>query len=174
MNHVVEFASVIALTYAAVSPGFAQEAKPSERVARALSAGPPALAAAATVKEWGTDSVLRPGTNGYTCFPGFPNGTHPMCLDAHWLRFIQARLRGEPPPQVSTVAVGYWLQGAEPMSNDSPSGTTNMFDGSPHVALLVPKALMSGLPVSPVEGAPWIMWSGTAYAHVMVPVPKGR
>jgi hypothetical protein len=31
-------------------------------------------------------------------------------------------------------------------------------------------AALSALPTDPAGGGPWVMWPGTPYAHIMVPV----
>jgi hypothetical protein len=37
--------------------------------------------------------------------------------------------------------------------------------------IIVPdNALLAGLPTDPENGGPYVMWKGTPYAHVMVPV----
>jgi hypothetical protein len=56
------------------------------KIARALSAAPPDIAKAATVVEkdpLGKMTVLRAGTNGFTCMPGDPTGVGmpTMCED---------------------------------------------------------------------------------------------
>jgi len=53
-----------------------------DKIKRALSAAPPAVAKAAKVvdiDDQGKMTVLREGTNGFTCFPGHPGvvGTLP-------------------------------------------------------------------------------------------------
>ena len=142
------------------------------RIAKALSAGPEALVAHATVQEWG-GAVLRQGSNGYTCFPDMGAAGKQMCLDETWVQFLEALVEGATPPAVTTVAVGYWLQGEYPLSNEGPEAEGGvMFDGSPHIALLVPEEMRAALPTTPSSGAPWVMWADTPYAHVMVLVPR--
>jgi hypothetical protein len=150
----------------------AQEMGKDARIAKALSAGPEALVAHATVQECG-GAVLRQGDNGYTCFPDMGAEGRQMCLDGPWVQFLEALIEGAPPPAVTNVAVGYWLQGEYALSNESPEAEGGvMFDGSPHIALLVPEEMRAGLPTTPPSGAPWVMWADTPYAHVMVLVPR--
>jgi hypothetical protein len=41
----------------------------------------------------------------------------------------------------------------------------------PHLMLIVPDpALLEGIPTDFNSGGPYVMWKGTPYAHVMVPV----
>jgi hypothetical protein len=150
----------------------AQEMDKDARIAKALSAGPEALVAHATVKEWG-GAVLREGSNDYTCFPDMGDAGKQMCVDEVWVRFLEAIVAGAPPPAVTTVGVGYWLQGEYPLSNDGPDAEGGvMFDGSPHIALLVPEEMRAGLPTTPSSGVPWVMWAGSPYAHVMMLAPR--
>ena len=150
----------------------AQAVDKDARITKALSAGPEALVAHATVQEWG-GAVLRAGNNGYTCFPDMGADGRQMCLDEKWVQFLEALVEGATPPAVTTMAVGYWLQGEYPLSNEGPEAEGGMiFDGSPHVALLVPEEMRAALPTTPSSGAPWVMWADTPYAHVMVLAPR--
>ena len=36
--------------------------------------------------------------------------------------------------------------------------------------MLLPESLMSGLPTDPYAGGPYVMWEGSDYVHVMVPL----
>jgi hypothetical protein len=61
----------------------------AQKIANAMSAGPSAISAKATILDWPAKEgdqppVLRAGTNGWTCLPDFPEtkGNDPMCLDA--------------------------------------------------------------------------------------------
>ena len=141
-------------------PTTAQGPSHDARIAQALSAGPAGIAARATVREWGDQTVLRAGDGAYTCFPDMPGDSRPMCLDAPWIRFIEAFLARERPPSVTRMAIGYWLQGA---STDGKA-----FDGEPHIALLAPRAILGTLPAEPTGGGPWVMWKDTPFEHVMI------
>lgn len=146
-------------------------------VASALSAAPPSIAAGATVM--GHDGrVLRKGTSDWVCMPDMPqvpNDT-PMCLDAPWRAFIDAWMNKRT-PTVTQLGFGYMLQEDMPVSNTDPFATaptpTNQWipRGDPHVMVLVPdQRLLEALPTDPRSGGPFVMWKGTPYAHVMVPV----
>ena len=73
------------------------------KIARALIAGPAAVAKAARIVD--TDAqckmvVLREGNNGFTCMPGQPNlvGEPPMCADAASMRSASGRPLPDWPP----------------------------------------------------------------------------
>jgi hypothetical protein len=145
-------------------------------IANALSAAPPSVSSAAKVMLM-DGTVLRPGTNGWTCFPddaAVPNNS-PMCLDAAWLDFFDAYMHRRT-PDGHGVGIGYMLQGDMPVSNTDPFATGPAADnqwlqeGVPHIMLIVSDAgLLELLPEDPHNGGPWVMWKGTPYAHVMVP-----
>ena len=147
-----------------------------EQIKRALSAAPASVGAKATVIEWEGRRVLRKGSNAYTCF--ISAGT-PMCVDEPWLRLYEALLKGEAPPPVQKIAIGYFFQGVPRGSNEHPfatpeeTATHTIADGAPHAAILVPdRALLESLPTDPAQGGPWVMWKNTPYAHIMVPATR--
>lgn len=156
----------------------AQHPAPSDKalIANALSAAPPAVAAAATVM--GHDGrVLRKGSSDWVCMPDMPDVPNdtPMCLDAPWRAFIDAWMNKRA-PAVTQLGFGYMLQEDMPVSNTDPFATAPTASnqwiqrGEPHVMVLLPDArLLDQLPTDPKNGGPFVMWKGTPYAHVMVP-----
>ncbi|MBI4544441.1 MAG: hypothetical protein HY703_04535 [Gemmatimonadetes bacterium] len=155
-------------------------ASDQDKIANAMSAGPPWLASNASVLDWpaspgGEMKQLRAGSNGWTCLPeSGPGKNDPMCLDAEWVGFLRALMSGAK-PQVKQAGFGYMLQGDAGASNLDPAANTptptNQWVKSPaHLMLIVPDpALLKGLPTTPQKGAPYVMWAGTPYAHVMLP-----
>ena len=149
-------------------------------IASALSAAPELITATATVA--GLDgTILREGTNGFTCMPDDPAipGDAPICLDAGWQAFINAWMSGEAPPVPEGPAFIYALQGGWPASNVDPyaNGPTedNEWLGTPgpHIAVLVPDvSMLEGISTDPNNGGPWIMWRDTPYAHLMIPAAR--
>lgn len=143
----------------------------------ALSAAPPHIAESATVKDM-TGEVLRPGEGAYTCFPGMPKGAGPMCLDEEWARWMDALMKkGEYQPR--QVGLAYMLAGDMPdggASNIDPFATSATSDNQwvvegPHLMVLVPDpAALDAITTDPEAGVPYVMWHGTPYAHIMVPV----
>jgi hypothetical protein len=140
----------------------------------ASSAAPADISANATIVDHGADGkarLLRAGTNGWVCM------AHPevMCLDKQWQEWADAWMNKRT-PKFSAVGVGYMLQGDKGASNTDPYATapsaTNQWVVSPaHIMVLTPdvKAL-DALPTDPRAGGPWVMWKGTPYAHIMVPM----
>lgn len=145
-------------------------------IASALSAAPPSVAGAAKIMLM-DGTVLRAGTNGWTCFPDdadVPNNS-PMCLDAAWLALFDAYMNRRT-PAFNGVGIGYMLQGDMPVSNTDPFATGPTSDnqwlqeGVSHIMVIVPDTrLLETLTADPHNGGPWVMWKGTPYAHIMIP-----
>lgn len=166
-----------------VSTTHAQDAPDEEAAAddavieEALSAAPADIAENAAVMDW-DGNTLREGTNGYTCFPTPPTlaGTSPMCLDEPWMGWAEA-WQGETEPQIERTGVAYMLRGDEGASNTdpyamSPEEVDDWVVAGPHLMIVTPDpATLAGMNTDPDAGTPWVMWQGTPYAHVMVPVP---
>ena len=156
-----------------------QQPAPSAReelIKGAMSAAPPSIAARAHVMLM-DGTVLRTGTNGWTCFPddpAVPNNS-PMCVDSAWLAFFDGYMK-QRPPVYTRIGVGYMLQGDMPVSNTDPFATaptpTNQWiqHGDPHVMVFIPDLqLLEGMSTDPTSGGPYVMWKGTPYAHIMLP-----
>ncbi|HKR87819.1 MAG TPA: hypothetical protein VJS38_06555 [Phenylobacterium sp.] len=158
------------------------KAAPSEAalIESAMSAAPPAVAKNATIVAMGADGkmrTLRQGTNGFTCMPDQPAtpGPDPMCLDANALAWATAWMQHQPPPQKAGVM--YMLAGGTDASNtdpyaQKPTATNHWIKTGPHVMVVGDAAMLSQYPASPDPDTsqPYVMWSGTPYAHLMMPV----
>ncbi|MEM6841057.1 MAG: hypothetical protein AAF632_02420 [Bacteroidota bacterium] len=157
----------------------AQSQTEAQQIERAMSSAPASVAEQATVMDWDSRKVLKEGSNGYICFPSFGGAPYPMCVEQGWIDFIDAMLSGEEkPPTPDQMVIGYWLQGAPPMSNEKPMATPEeaanhvIAPGDPHLAILFPdKAMLKGYPDNPDQGGPWVMFKDTPYVHLMVPAP---
>lgn len=167
------------------APTYAQQAPRTkeQKIANAMTAAPAQLSADATIMDWpASDSaepvVLRTGTNGWVCFPDIAGstGNDPMCLDNKWQGWMKAYMAHQP-PQVTSLGMAYMLApGGAEASNTDPYATGPTSDNQwghdgPHLMLVVanPRALL-GLPTTRQEGEPYVMWPGTPYVHIMVPV----
>lgn len=183
---------VLALAVLAPTLSLAQQNDPprskAAKIQNAQSAAPSDISGRATVMDWpaaeGAQPVqLRAGTNGWVCYPDMPTtkGNDPMCLDAAWQKWAEA-LMSKTPPEVSSAGVAYMMApGGGWGSNTDPYATKDTPDNEwghdpPHIMLLVPDAaVLQGIPKHrPANGGPWVMWSGTPYVHVMVPVAPSK
>jgi hypothetical protein len=150
------------------------------KIREATSAGPTDISKGAAVMEMdekGGMKQLRAGTNGWTCMlvPGGPAVTDSMCMDKAWSSWTDAYM-AKKNPQVKTLGIAYMLHGDHGGSNTDPFATgptaTNQWVVSPpHIMVLVPDLkLLDSLPTDPHSGGAWVMYKGTPYAHIMVPL----
>lgn len=145
----------------------------------ALSAAPPEIAKTATVMDW-NHTVLKKGDGAYTCMPTPPElrakgGKEPMCLDKVWAAWGDAWMNKKP-FKAEGVGIAYMLAGDGGASNTDPYASEPTKDNQwvvegPHLMILTPDtAQLDSLPTHPNTGGPYVMWKGTPYAHIMVPV----
>ncbi len=157
----------------------AAPAHPTDPIESALAAAPPGVAAGAKVvsaKPDGTMEVLREGSNGFTCMPDNPEtpGPDPMCGDANAMKWAEAWIgRKEPPKEVGFM---YMLAGGTDASNTDPyakvPGGEGWVETGPHVMVVgapTLNAIYKG-GTTPDAKSPYVMWEGTPYAHLMIPV----
>ncbi len=150
-------------------------------IASAVSAAPHELAKDATVVAMtpgGKMRVVRKGTNGITCMPDNPSspGADPMCLDKNAMEWAGAWMTHKTPP--NKVGFMYMLAGGSDASNTNPyatkpSGGKTWITTGPHVMVVGPAAAtMPGYATGahPDTSKPYVMWAGTPYAHLMIPV----
>ena len=189
--------SLLALLLAACAPG-APQAKangndadhnptaktPPDRIAVAMSAAPSSIASDATIMDFdgsGKLVQLRAGTNGWMCLaddsPAAP-GDSPSCIDGRWQSWFEA-YEQKKAPRISGIGMAYMLQGGlspsntDPFAQTPPAGADWLSDG-PHVMVIVPDpALLDAFSADHTPGQPYVMYKGTRYAHLMVPVSSG-
>ncbi len=172
------------LLFAAAAPPTvtAQEAKYASPEAKAqikgaMSAAPTSVSAEAAIVDWNMNQ-LREGTNEWTCLPDRPDtpGNDPWCITEAWMNFLHAYVN-QTEPTYSEIGFAYMLQGDTPVSNSDPYATEPtgpedwVTDLGPHLMMLVPDAaLLENISTDHLNGGPWIMWPGTPYAHIMIPL----
>jgi len=183
----VGFAALLsATTFTAALAQSADKAKET-KIKSAISAAPTAITESATIMDWPAEqgaemTLLREGTNGYTCLPDMPDtpGNDPMCLDEPWMKWADAWMNKKE-VNIDKIGFGYMLQGGSAESNTDPYAKEPtddnewLTDAIPHLMIIVPDpATLEGLPVTPEEagGGPWVMWRNTEYVHIMAPMPK--
>jgi len=169
--------ATLAAILCCVSVATAEEAESNEtKIARAMSAAPDSISAEATIMDV-DGTVLREGSNGWTCMPGvglLPGDKHPMCNDATWMAWMKAAGEGTP-FTTDVVGYSYMLQGDAMVNNDNPAATDPNDGGvwvqeGPHLMLLLPSGMLDGVNRDPSTGGPYVMWGDTPLVHVMVPV----
>ena len=146
-------------------------------ISSALSAAPPMLRDRVRVMDQ-QGNVLREGDGAFTCLPAPQGFAGPMCLDAQWMEFVTA-LTEKRPPRIAGIGLAYMMAGDSPdggASNTDPAATEPTADNDwmvegPHVMIITPDpSVMDNVPASHAGGGPYVMWKGTPYAHIMMPV----
>ena len=145
------------------------------KIARALSAGPPDVAKAATVAEMdsqGKMTILRAGTNGFTCMPGNLKviGQPPMCVDAASMQWYADAKAHKPRPTNTVPGITYMLAGATQRSDSDPNDMTSMpIEIGPHWMIMWPfDPKTTGLPTTHKATGAYIMFAGSPYAHLHI------
>lgn len=154
---------------------FADESA-EDLVARAVSAAPASVSDHATVMA-SDGSILREGTNGWTCMPDtMPGDQAPMCNDGLWMTMMHA-VANQAEFTATGIGISYMLQGdhGAGVSNSSPyhpdpKSAPDYVETGPHMMIIVPKELLEGMNSDPAVGGPFVMWKDTPYAHIMVPI----
>ena len=123
---------------------------------------------------------IRAGKNGWTCMPDAPAtpGPDPMCFDANAGKWADAWVHHKAPAD-GAPGVIYMLEGGTDASNTDPyagkpTANNAWIKTGPHIMIVGSKGMLAGYPsgAKPDTSAPYVMWAGTPYAHLMVPVNK--
>lgn len=153
----------------------------ADLIKSAMSAAPAAIAQDATIVAIEADGkmrVLRQGTNGFTCLPDNPEtpGPDPMCGDKNAMEWAQAWIDHKEPP-ANKVGFLYMLAGGTDASNTDPYAKgpepgNNWVETGAHVMIVGATKMMEGYPrdAKPDTSKPYVMWPGTPYEHLMIPV----
>jgi len=153
----------------------------NDPVASAESAAPASIAHDASIVTIAADgkmTTVRQGRNGWTCIPDAPDtpGPDPMCMDSNAAKWAAAWMGHKPPP-AGTVGVMYMLEGGTDASNTDPYAKTptaenNWIKTGPHIMVVGSKEILAGQPSGPKPdtSVPYVMWAGTPYEHLMIPV----
>lgn len=174
-------AALLALPLAATADE-APKMTDAQLIKSALSAAPAGVARNAKVVAMdgkGGMRTLRDGSNGFTCMPDEPStpGPDPMCVDAASMDFLHALLTKGTPPS-GKVGLMYMLAGGTDASNTDPfsakpSTKDHWIKTGPHLMIAgADSAFYDAYPKDPDPDTsrPYVMWAGTPYRHLMVPV----
>jgi hypothetical protein len=178
--------TLLALPLTAAADGASKAAAPKlsdqQLIASALSAAPAGLrkhAGVMAADDKGEMRTLRASTNGFTCMPDAPNtpGPDPMCLDQAAMDWVHALITKSPPP-AGKVGLMYMLAGGTDASNTDPyaagpAANNHWIKTGPHLMIAgADAAFYEAYPkdADPDTSRPYVMWAGTPYQHLMVPV----
>jgi hypothetical protein len=161
-----------------------ETSKEVAKIESAMSAAPMAIAKDARIVDYPEKAgqpliELREGTNGWTCFPDWQAtpGKDPMCFDKMWMQWFDA-INTATDPNIKEPGIAYMLQGGSDASNTDPFAMKpkegeGWVSAPPHIMLIVPGKLDTTLlSTDHHSGEPWVMYAGTPYEHVMIPVEE--
>jgi len=147
----------------------------AEYIKTAMTAGPREVADNASIVRMvnGVMRTVKKGTNEYTCMVMIEG---PMCTGRFGMEWVQAWQAHTPPPD--QLGFVYMLGGDSGSSNTDPWATkpepgNHWIRMGAHVMLVGPGVKkMEGFPRTPDPDPtkPYVMWPGTPYEHVMLPV----
>lgn len=148
----------------------------------AMQAAPKKVSELATIMVMnadGTMRTLRKGTNGFTCMPNSPviPGPSAMCLDNAAMEWAGAWMSHKT-PAAGKIGFMYMLAGGTDASNtdpyaQKPSAENHWIKTGPHVMIVGADASFYDMypkSADPDTSVPYIMWGGTPYQHLMVPI----
>jgi hypothetical protein len=151
------------------------EAIKSEKIRRAMLAGPSCVTSEATVAELadsGDLTVLRPGANDWVCVPGDQNviGAVDMCLDPMGMVWMTDLMARKPKPTNTSPGLIYMLNGATQHSYTDPFDVTSpAIPIGPHWMILWPfDATAAGIGSVMRDAGAMVMFAGTPYAHLHI------
>jgi hypothetical protein len=177
--------TVVSMSAVATSAGAADSKKPPSDKAlikSAMSAAPAKVAQGAAIVVMEADGkmrMLREGKNGFTCMPDNPAtpGPDPMCMDKNSMEWAMAWI-GHKTPAAGKVGFMYMLAGGTDASNTDPyaakpEANNNWVKTGPHVMVVGADAsFYDSYPknAKPDTTVPYVMWAGTPYQHLMIPI----
>lgn len=148
----------------------------------AMQAAPKKVSEGATIVAMnadGTMRTLREGTNGFTCMPDNPAtpGPDPMCMDKAAMQWAMAWI-GHKAPAAGMIGFMYMLAGGTDASNTDPyatkpSANNHWIKTGPHVMIVGADASFYDMypkSADPDTSVPYVMWPGTPYMHLMIPI----
>jgi hypothetical protein len=155
----------------------AAKAAPSDAalIKSAMTSAPLAISKDATIVAMTADMKLRTirkGTNTYTCAPD----PDPIYADQNAMAWLDAYMNKKDPPK-NKVGFVYMLMGDHGASNTDPyaekaSPTNQWVKTGPHVMIVGATGMTDTYPhdatADPTK--PYVMWPGTPYEHVMLPI----
>jgi len=168
---------IVALLALVLSPvTMADEMSKEEKIKSAMSAAPTRISRNATILDF-DNTVLREGTNKWTCKPGGLAGskTYPWCHDPVFIKWNETVWQGKP---FSTDVVGYsyMLAGGyvadvfDPNAKKSDAGKNWHHEG-PHMMMIMPThELLADLSGDPRDNDIFVLFKNTPFEIVIVPL----
>lgn len=160
---------------AALTAAHAQQMSDADYMKRVSAAAPPQIVEQATILRMnGNDmQTLKKGSNEWTCMIA---NEVPMCMDPGAMEWAHAwQTHAAPTGKTGFI---YMLAGDTGASNTDPYATAKAADNhwiqtGSHVMIVGAAAkTMTGYPRNPDPDPtkPYVMWPGSPYEHLMIPV----
>jgi hypothetical protein len=103
-------------------------------------------------------------------------GPDPMCGDRNAMQWADAWIKKKAPPR-NKVGFMYMLAGGTDASNtdpyaQKPAANNNWVETGPHVMIVGARGMLDNYPrdAKPDTTQVYVMWPGTRYEHLMIPV----
>jgi hypothetical protein len=168
---------IAALLALALTPvATADEMSDEEKIESAMSAAPSRISKNATIID-SDGTVLREGSNKWTCMPGGPAGSkrYPMCNDPVFMKWSKTVWKGKP-FSTDTVGYSYMLAGGfaadvfDPHVKKSDAGSNSHHEG-PHLMLIMPRhELLADQSGDPRDDDIFVLFKNTDYEIVIIPL----
>lgn len=149
------------------------------RIADALRAAPPHIAAIATVVDHDMTTVLRPGSPDWTCVPSRPGAPwpNPMCGDPTTMQWFR-ELRAGTSPTIDRIGISYMLMGEAGADFDDANATTppdgqDWYRVGPHLMVVFPNSagdLTRGIAHDASTGMPYVRPFPHAQPLLVLPI----
>jgi hypothetical protein len=169
------FTAVVA---SAQMPASRKSKSDAEKVASALQAGPKFVTQNATVIDYPTSPggeyrVLRTGSNGWTCLPGYAAAAHdePGCFGRVFLRFIKDSMAGLT-PNVQRIGISYMYGGKWVPNKSHAMGSSAEFHVGPHIMVMgLDQKMMQTLNQDASNGEPYVnSLPGHSELYLVIPI----
>src|ERR1700726_4671351 len=154
---------IAAVVTFAQSPPSGKSKSDAEKITSAMQAGPKFVTQSATVLDYPTSPdgeyrVLRAGTNGWTCLPGYAEAAHdePGCFDQVFLQFIKDSMARRT-PNVQRIGISYMYGGFWVPNKSHAMGSGNEFHVGPHIMIIgLDQKMMQTLNQDGSNGEPYV------------------
>jgi hypothetical protein len=174
MKTALAFVFLISASTANAQP---TEMSDQEVITSLNGAAPQSIVENATIVKMSADgklTTIREGSSGWTCMDA---RGEPMCADKAGMEWGKAWMDKAPAPQ--KLGFIYMLKGDHGTSNTDPyaekeTPDNNWVKTGPHVMIVgaEAKTMTQAYPRDPKPDStkPYVMWPGTPYEHLMLPV----
>ena len=176
-----KFAFLLLFTAAVTSaqmPASRKSKSDTEKIASAKQAGPKFVTQNAAVIDYPTSHggefrVLRAGTNGWTCLPGYAGAAHdePGCYDQVFLQFIKDSTAGLT-PNVQRIGISYMYGGKWVPNKSHAVGSGAEFHVGPHIMIIgLDQKMMQTLNQDGSNGEPYVnSLPGHSELYLVIPI----